>query len=117
MSDKTNRTRPIKIEFFVNTEEKELIQKKAKNFNSLSDYLRRITIKGKVILPAPATDRETLMQLSRIGNNINQLVHLLHKAEMNILNRKVKKDLEDNLKSLQEVLKENYNKLDGIINK
>ncbi len=115
MSNKANRTRSIRIEFFVDEKEKELILEKAKNFTSLSEYLRKIAIKGKVILPAPSIDRETQMQLARLGNNINQIIHALHKAEMNILNKSIRNNLIENVEGLKALLDKNSKKLDQIL--
>jgi len=92
----------------VRTTEEEYIKiiKKAKHSLSLNDYMVKMALKGKVVLPTPAIDRETAMQFARIGSNLNQIAHSLHKAEMNILNRKTLKKLKKNMEVLQSALKE-----------
>ena len=77
------RTRKIQIKFFVTPEEKEYILQKQKsaNISSLSAYLRKMSIDGKVI----CTDdfsmkdfKETNHFISAVSRNINQIVKKIH---------------------------------------
>lgn len=109
------RVRPLQIKFYVTEDERKKIVKKAQHCQSLSHYLRKMTLNGKVNLPAPAIDRETQMQLARLGSNINQIIHALHKAEMNILTKSIRNRLIKNVEELKVVLDENRKKLYQIL--
>jgi hypothetical protein len=101
---KTPRERDIKLNFYVTKKEEEVIKRKALNFQSLSDYLRRIAVSGKVYLPAPSIDREALIELTRIGNNINQIAKRVNQAEANIFQKSTKRELSESLDVLIKAL-------------
>ena len=48
------RSRSIQIIFFVNKRERVLIEKRAKSFNIMSEYLRDIATEGKIIERIPS---------------------------------------------------------------
>jgi len=107
----TFRKRSIPMQFYVNTEEKEKILKKARGSQNLADYLRKIALKGKVVHPVPAIDRTTFTELNRIGNNLNQIARHLNSAEANIFHKRTKKELQERLTYLNEKLDEISSKL------
>lgn len=67
----------------VTLEDRQRIEAKAlKAGLSVSDYIRRVAVTGKVAikneLSASRMDTETLAELNRIGNNINQIAYHLN---------------------------------------
>ena len=77
------RTRKIQIKFFVTPEEKEYILQKQKsgNISSLSAYLRKMAIDGKVICSdnfSMKDFKETNHFISAVSRNINQIVKKIH---------------------------------------
>ena len=77
------RTRKIQIKFFVTPEEKEYILQKQKsaNISSLSAYLRKMAIDGKVICSdnLSAKDmKESNHFIGAISRNINQIIKKIH---------------------------------------
>ncbi|MDA3817340.1 MAG: MobC family plasmid mobilization relaxosome protein [Prolixibacteraceae bacterium] len=99
------------MKFWVTDEEKERILKKAKGSQSLSDFLRKIALKGRVIHPVPAIDRTTFTELNRIGNNLNQIARHLNSAEANIFHKRTKKELQERLTYFDEKLDKITSKL------
>lgn len=110
---KPDRVRPRQMKFWVTDEEKEKILKKAKGSQNLTEYLRKIALKGKVIHPVPAIDRTTFTELNRIGNNLNQISKHLNSSEANIFHKQTKKELQGELTRLNERLDEITNKLNN----
>lgn len=102
----TSRKRNVRLEFYVDIEEEKIIKRKASKFESLSDYLRQVALKNKIYLPVPAIDRETLIELVRIGNNINQLAKRINQAEANIFQKSTKRELSEALEVLRLVLEQ-----------
>lgn len=102
-----NRNRSIQIKFFVNEKERTIIEKRAKPFNSLSEYLRDIAMEGKIIERIPSITLNHYTELNRIGNNINQIARKLNSQEANIFHRKTKKELTELFSQLTEILNEN----------
>ncbi len=112
-----NREREIQFSFRVNEAESNMILKRARTSKSVSEYLRKIATTGKVVIPPPAVDRETLIELTRIGNNINQIAHRVNQSEANIFHKSTKKELQQNLQLIQDLLKDKINLLDDLIYK
>jgi hypothetical protein len=110
-----HRERGFLMRFFVDENEKEKIQKKASHNKSLSAYLRKMAMDGKVIVPKPSIDREALMEMTRIGNNINQIAHKINQAEANIFNKSTKAELLSAVEGLKAILEEKINVLDDHI--
>jgi hypothetical protein len=115
---KTGRLRPICIKVYVTEEEGRKIVKRAQKSNmDTSRFLRTLGLTGKIILPTPVTDRETLLSLASIGNNINQISYALNRAEANILNRKVRNKLQRSISELKDILMQTGTKLYSRIQK
>lgn len=56
--------------------EKLVIQKRAEKAGlNLSDYSRQIVLTGKAQARLTAAENETLNQVARLGNNLNQIAH------------------------------------------
>lgn len=109
------RTRELQLKFYVTVEELSLIKKRAQSFKNVSEYLRKISTTGKVVTPHPATDRETLIELSRIGNNINQLAHRVNQSDTNIFQKAIRRELTESLKAVSDLLESKITGLDNHI--
>ena len=70
-----NRTRSVRIVFYVSPEEFELIQKKMAQYecSNLSAYMRKMALDGYVINLSIPEIQELSSLLRRAGNNINQI--------------------------------------------
>lgn len=108
------RERSVQIKFFVNEDEKERILKKASTSLNLSDYLRKMALNGKVIIPAPSIDRNALLEMNRIGVNINQIVKKINESDVNVFSRAIRERLLKELEPLERLLDE---KVTGLYNK
>ena len=78
-----NLKRPYQLKFRVNKEEKEAIEEKMKQIGirKFAVFARRIILGGLVVNPiVPGLD-EALVQMSRIGNNINQAVRRMNASD------------------------------------
>ena len=76
------RSRPIRLDFWVTEQEKELIQEKMAQLgtDNMSAYLRKIAIDGYVVnLDLPEL-RELTMLLRRSSANLNQLTKRVHET-------------------------------------
>lgn len=73
--EKPKRKRKHLIRFFVNEEERKIIQTKMEmgGYKNMSRFLRQATIYDKVIIYDYDTIKETNKQLNRIGVSINQI--------------------------------------------
>lgn len=75
-----------KIEIRIDPQEKEIIRDKATAYGlNMSEYLRRLGLHD--VLPEiradiPAINAKAINELNRIGNNLNQLVKLLHEERL-----------------------------------
>jgi len=80
--DKSNLKRPIHFHFRANTEEAEAIRGRMAEMGitSLGAYLRKMAINGYHITLDLSDVREMVVQLSRIGNNINQIAKRANEA-------------------------------------
>ena len=59
--------------------EKLAIQKRAEKAGlNLSDYGRQMVLRGKAQVRLTPAENETLNQVARLGNNLNQLAHKAH---------------------------------------
>ena len=70
------RKRKIKLEFYVDGEEKKFIieKMKAAGIKNLSAYLRKISIEGKIEIVDYSEIRKFVSEINKIGVNINQIV-------------------------------------------
>ncbi len=67
----------------VTEEEREIIRAKAHAVGeTLSNYLRRLALGHNLRPPRSSVDRDLVLQLVRLGNNLNQLTRLAHLREL-----------------------------------
>ena len=76
------RSRPIRLDFWVTEQEKELIQEKMAQLgtDNMSAYLRKIAIDGYVVRLEVPELSELLSLLRRSSNNLNQLTRRVHET-------------------------------------
>ena len=69
-----NRKRNIQVKFYVNAEEKELMEQKMAQLQTkrIGAYLRKMAIDGYIIYTDTADIKAFTAELSAIGRNINQ---------------------------------------------
>lgn len=76
----TNRTRPKQVKFWASEKELEEIKKKAKKSKlTQSEYLLRSALDKKIIVVECLKD--ILLELSREGNNLNQISKSLNQGD------------------------------------
>ena len=109
------RSRSIQIKFFVNKKERVLIEKRAKSFKSLSEYLRDIATEGEIIERTPSITLEHFTELNRIGHNINQMARRINSSEANIFHRRTKAELKALFEELQPILINNIDLIQHVI--
>jgi len=109
------RVRLKQIKFYITESEREQILKRASGFNSLSEYLRYISRKGKIVKRPPSISLDHYTELNRIGNNINQIAKRINSAEANIFHVGTKKELEKMIDELKTILHENNSNLKKLI--
>ena len=76
-----NRTRPVRIEFLVTEQERQLIQKKLEQLGTknMGAYLRKMAIDGYII-KADYTEQKELASVSRVAGNINQICRRINQT-------------------------------------
>ena len=76
-----NRTRPVRIEFLVTEQERQLIQKKMEQLGTknMGAYLRKMAIDGYII-KADYTEQKELAAVSRVAGNINQICRRINQT-------------------------------------
>lgn len=102
----SNRTRNIKLEFYVSEKEYNAIRLKMKQFGTecFSVYARKMLIDGKVINISNMTKFNNLIyEINKIGVNINQLTKLANE------NKNISKSMVNSIYKKQEELKEIVN--------
>jgi hypothetical protein len=68
--------RDKKINLYVSTLEELAIKKRAERAGlNLSDYCRQIVLTGQAQVRLTPQENETLNQVARLGNNLNQIAH------------------------------------------
>ena len=83
MSGKCNRKRPYRIYIYVSKEELDEITSKAKMAGlSVGEFGRRVFRKEKIIVPPSDDERELIMEVRRIGSNLNQIVRKYHALDI-----------------------------------
>ena len=83
MSGKCNRKRPYRIYIYVSKEELDEITSKAKMAGlSVGEFGRRVFRKERIIVPPSADERELIMEVRRIGSNLNQIVRKYHALDI-----------------------------------
>ena len=70
-----NRTRPVRIEFRVTEQERQLIQKKMEQLGTknMGAYLRKMAIDGYIIKVDYTEQKKLAAAVSRVASNINQI--------------------------------------------
>ena len=70
-----NRTRPVRIEFRVTEQERQLIQKKMEQLGTknMGAYLRKMAIDGYIIKVDYTEQKKLAAAVSRVAGNINQI--------------------------------------------
>ena len=70
-----NRTRPVRIEFRVTEQERQLIQKKMEQLGTknMGAYLRKMAIDGYIIKVDYTQQKKLAAAVSRAASNINQI--------------------------------------------
>ena len=74
------RTRPIRIEFCVTEQERELIQNKMAQLGTknMGAYLRKMAIDGYIIKVDYTQQKKLAAAVSRVASNINQICRLIN---------------------------------------
>ena len=81
-NSKPNRQRSIRIDFFVNQFEHDLIDKRMKYFGykTRSKYIRDVSIKSKITQIDTSHFEEILSQIKGVSRNINQVTKYIHES-------------------------------------
>lgn len=74
------RTRPIRIEFCVTEQERQLIQNKMAQLGTknMGAYLRKMAIDGYIIKVDYTQQKKLAVAVSRVASNINQICRLIN---------------------------------------
>ena len=74
------RTRPIRIEFCVTEQERQLIQSKMAQLGTrnMGAYLRKMAIDGYIIKADYTQQKKLAAAVSRVASNINQICRLIN---------------------------------------
>ncbi len=123
------RKRPFKVMVYFNEEEYNRLNELAEKTNLGKSNLVRYLLQGYEPMEAPPVDyRYLILELRRIGNNINQILYLArqngflnprelkqHLNELHIIEDKMHKDFDfkSRRKSLQQLEKEIIKKKEG----
>ena len=77
-----NRTRPVRIEFRVTEQERQLIQKKMEQLGTknMGAYLRKMTIDGYIIKVDYTEQKKLAAAVSRVAGNINQICRRINQT-------------------------------------
>lgn len=94
------RKRNIQIKFWVNKEEKSLIEEKMKLIptDNMSAYIRKIAIDGYIVQVDHSDIKSMTYEIHKIGVNINQIAH-----KVNINGNISNKDLIEIKEALKEI--------------
>ena len=98
---KESEKQSVHIDFKCTKEEKEKIIKKASTL-SVSEYVRRAAL-DKSLKILSTIDRETRIELSRMGNNINQIARVLNATKDPCEIKKFQDDIENINKRLGDI--------------
>ena len=76
------RTRPIRIEFCVTEQERQLIQSKMAQLGTrnMSAYLRKMAIDGYIIKVDYTQQKKLAAAVSRVASNINQICRRINSS-------------------------------------
>ena len=77
-----NRTRPVRIEFLVTEQERQLIQKKLEQLGTknMGAYLRKMAIDGYIIKVDYTEQKKLAASVSRVAGNINQICRRINQT-------------------------------------
>ena len=77
-----NRTRPVRIEFRVTEQERQLIQKKMEQLGTknMGAYLRKMAIDGYIIKVDYTEQKKLAAAGSRVAGNINQICRRINQT-------------------------------------
>ena len=77
-----NRTRPVRIEFRVTEQERQLIQKKMEQLGTknMGAYLRKMAIDGYIIKVDFTEQKKLAAAVSRVAGNINQICRRINQT-------------------------------------
>ena len=77
-----NRTRPVRIEFRVAEQERQLIQKKMEQLGTknMGAYLRKMAIDGYIIKVDYTEQKKLAASVSRVAGNINQICRRINQT-------------------------------------
>ena len=77
-----NRTRPVRIEFRVTEQERQLIQKKMDQLGTknMGAYLRKMAIDGYIIKVDYTEQKKLAAAVSRVAGNINQICRRINQT-------------------------------------
>ncbi len=109
------RIRNKKITFRVTEEEFERINKRAESSINRESFIREIALKGKVRVPVPTIDRQSLLEMNKIGVNLNQVVKKINESDVNVFSQAIRNSLLEKIEPLIELLNEKINIVDDKI--
>ncbi|MDD6044771.1 MAG: plasmid mobilization relaxosome protein MobC [Clostridia bacterium] len=77
-----NRTRPVRIEFRVTEQERQLIQKKMEQLGTknMGAYLHKMAIDGYIIKVDYTEQKKLAAAVSRVAGNINQICRRINQT-------------------------------------
>ncbi|EGT4141324.1 plasmid mobilization relaxosome protein MobC [Clostridium perfringens] len=76
------RNRKIPIQFYVNEDENEQIEKQIKKTKlNKSEYLRRISTKGVIVKVDMSSIENLVYEINKIGININQIAKRVNESD------------------------------------
>ncbi|MBC2002487.1 MobC family plasmid mobilization relaxosome protein [Listeria booriae] len=77
----TNRKRNMELKFRVTEEEKAFIELKMKEagITNREAYLRKMAIDGAIVVSNHTETKRLILELNKIGNNINQMTHVANR--------------------------------------
>lgn len=77
-----NRTRPVRIEFRITEQERQLIQKKMEQLGTknMGAYLRKMAIDGYIIKVDYTEQKKLAAAVSRVAGNINQICRRINQT-------------------------------------
>lgn len=77
-----NRARPVRIEFRVTEQERQLIQKKMEQLGTknMGAYLRKMAIDGYIIKVDYTEQKKLAAAVSRVAGNINQICRRINQT-------------------------------------
>ncbi|GHU81468.1 hypothetical protein AGMMS50284_1360 [Clostridia bacterium] len=100
-----NRTRPVRIIVQVTDEEKAEIKKRVKStgMKNVGEYMRRMAIEGEVVVKDFSEIKKLMREMSRIGNNVNQITRKVN--ERGLVTRSDMKEVDEKMGEIWQLLK------------